>query len=348
MFRSLAILLLNLLLFTQLSFGQSDPGAVILQYHNVSSSTAADTRISPENFRTQMQFLRDNQFAVLPLEEVIKALKEGTDLPIKTAVITFDDGYRSVYDTAFPLLKSFNWPFTVFVTTGLVASKPGSLYANWDQLREMGESGGTLANHTVSHLYMIQTKEGESEAMWLQRLENEITEAGRIITEQTGQDHKLLAYPYGEYNAAIKTLITRLGYTAFGQHSGPINSHSDFAALPRFPLSGAYGSMNNFATKMNSKAFNLKLVRPDSPVTTSETPEALLDFEGEYRFDALSCFFDDKPIKVTEVSKEERQYLINAKVQPGVRRYRYNCTAPGLDGRYFWHSVLWINPTVKG
>jgi peptidoglycan/xylan/chitin deacetylase (PgdA/CDA1 family) len=348
MSRSALVLLLNVLLFAQVSLGQDYSGAVILQYHNVSTSTAADTSISPEDFRTQMEFLRANDFAVMRLEEVVKALRAGVELPDKTAVITFDDGYRSVYDAAFPLLKSYGWPFTVFVTTGLVATKSGGLYASWDQLLEMGASGATLANHTISHLYMVEQLAGETEAAWLERLEDEITEAEKTLEEQTGQHHQLLAYPYGEYNAAIKNLVTRLGYTAFGQHSGPVSAHSDFAALPRFPFSGAYGSMNNFATKVNSRAFNLKLLRPDSPVTTSETPEAVLDFEDEYRFDALSCFYNDKPIQPTAVSEEEKQYLVTARVQPNVRRYRYNCTAPGPDGRYYWHSILWINPTVKG
>jgi len=335
MFKSAFVLLLNFLLFVQVTLGQSYSGAVILQYHNVSTSTAADTSISPDNFRTQMEFLRDNGFAVLPLEDVIKALREGVALPDKTAVITFDDGYRSVYDAAFPLLKSYGWPFTVFVTTSLVAAKPGGLYASWDQLREMGAIGATLANHTVTHLYLVQQFEGETENAWLQRLEEEVTGAEKTIMQQTGQDHKLLAYPYGEYNAAIKNLVARLGYTAFGQHSGPMSSH-------------AYGSMNNFATKVNSLAFNVRLLRPDSPVTTSETPEAVLDFEDEYRFDVLNCFYNDRPIQVTEVSNENKQFLVTAKVQSQVRRYRYNCTAPGPDGRYYWHSILWINPTVKG
>jgi poly-beta-1,6-N-acetyl-D-glucosamine N-deacetylase len=348
MFKSAFVLLLNILLFTRVVLAQSDNGAVILEYHNVSTSTSADTSISPANFRTQMEFLRDNDFAVLPLEDVVKALRAGTGLPAKTAVITFDDGYRSVYDAAFPLLKSFGWPFTVFVTTGQVASGSEGLYANWDQLREMAGAGATLANHTVTHPYMIEMREGETEAAWLQRLEDEITEAELTIEEQAGQSHKLLAYPYGEFNAAIKTLAVRLGYTAFGQHSGPVSAHADFAALPRFSLSGAYGSMNNFATKMNSRAFNVTLLKPDSPVTTAETPEAVLDFEGEYRFDALNCFYDDKPIQVTVVSKEEQQFLVSARVQNSGRRYRYNCTAPGPDGRYFWHSILWINPRVKG
>jgi peptidoglycan/xylan/chitin deacetylase (PgdA/CDA1 family) len=342
--RSIVILLLNFLVFATGALGQTYNGAVILEYHNVSTTTAADSSISPANFRAQMEFLRDNDFSVLPLEQVIKSLKDGTALPSKTAVITFDDGYRSVYESAFPLLKSFGWPFTIFVTTGQVSANQKSLYASWEQLREMGAAGATLANHTVTHLYMVQLLDGETEEAWLQRLEAEITGAESAIQEQTGQHHQLLAYPYGEYNAVIKTLVTRLGFTAFGQQSGPVSNHSDFAALSRFPFSGAYGSMNNFPTKMLSRAFNVRLLSPDSPVTTSAKPEALLDFEDNYRFDALSCFYNDRPIRVTEANKDEKQFLVSAEVQTTERRYRYNCTAPGPDGRYFWYSILWINP----
>lgn len=342
-FRRLIFSLLSFVLSAPLLLGQVHNGAVILEYHNVSTATAADSTISPDNFRKQMEYLRDNDFAVLPLQDVITSLRDGTELPSRTAVITFDDGYRSVYDSAFPLLKSFGWPFTVFVTTGQVSDNQNSLYASWKQLREMGAAGATLANHTLTHLYMVQQLEGETEAAWLQRLEAEITGAETAIEQQTGQHHKLLAYPYGEYNAEIKTLVARLGYTAFGQHSGPIGNHSDFAALPRFPLSGAYGSMNNFATKMLSRPFNVRVLSPDSPVTTSDTPEAVLAFEEDYRFDALSCFYNDRPIPVIEVNQSAKQFSVSTQVQGRERRFRYNCTAPGPDGRFFWHSILWIH-----
>lgn len=324
---------------------QGESQAVMLQYHHIDTSTPPVTSISPADFRIHMEYLRDHGFTVLPLEQVVDALRDGTVLPDRSAVITFDDGYLSVYEDAWPVLRELDFPFTVFISAGLVSSN-SSLYASWAQLREMGEHGATLANHSVSHPYLLQRRQGESEAQWLEGVEREIVEAERIILEETGQSHKLFAYPYGEYDPVIQELVRALGYTGIGQHSGPINAWSDFTALPRFPLSGIYASMNTFGIKMNSLAFKLRLASPDSPITGEVSPSAVLDFEGDYRFSALSCFNNNEPMRIQAVDEDEKLYRIETDERNTSRRFRYNCTLPGENGRYYWYSVPWINPAI--
>jgi peptidoglycan/xylan/chitin deacetylase (PgdA/CDA1 family) len=324
---------------------QSSAQAVILQYHHVSIDTPPVTSLSPEQFRIHMEYLRDKDFTVLPLETVVQALRNGSDLPDKTAVITFDDGYRNVHENAFPVLRDLGWPFTIFITSGLVTANPG-LYASWDQLREMGAAGATLANHTVTHPYFLERPTGEDEAAWLLRIEKEITDAEAEIERETGQSHKLLAYPYGEYDRAIQTLVQELGYIGIGQHSGPINASSDFTALPRFPFSGVYASMNTFPVKVQSLAFDLRMVRPDTPVTDSPTPDAVLDFNGDYRLDALTCYNNDQTMQISVENAGQQIYRVLPAQGNSARRFRYNCTAPGRDGRYYWYSIPWVNPAL--
>jgi peptidoglycan/xylan/chitin deacetylase (PgdA/CDA1 family) len=319
--------------------------AVILQYHHISTATPPVTSISPADFRVHMEYLRDNGFTVLALETVVQALRNDQPLPDRTAVLTFDDGYASVHEAAFPLLRELGWPFTIFVTAGLITSNP-NLYASWEQLREMAAAGATLANHTVSHPYFLNREPGEDDARWLQRIEREITEAEDLIASETGQSHRLLAYPYGEYDPAIQALVTRLGYVGIAQHSGPINGSSDFTALPRFPFSGIYASMNSYPVKVNSLAFDLTVSYPDSPVTAAAAPEAVLDFNGDYRLDALACFNNDEPMQVVVHNAATQQYRIKPQRGNSTRRFRYNCTAPGSEGRYYWYSVPWVNPAI--
>ena len=329
-------------LLPSLCMAQSDAQAVILQYHHVSTATPPVTSISPADLRVHLQYLEDEDFTVLRLEDVINALQSGRPLPERTAVLTFDDGYLSVYEEAFPLLQEFDYPFTVFVTAGLVTSN-GKLYASWEQLREMGAHGATLANHTVTHPYLVNRAEGQSEDEWLAWVRSEIEDAEARILAETGQSHKLLAYPFGEYDTMIQTLLKELGYVGIGQQSGPINASSDFTALPRFPFSGIYASMNTFPTKVQSLAFNVAIVAPESLVTDAASPPAELQFTGSYRFDALNCFNNNQPMKV-EPLEQSGHFRVSTQVVNEARRFRYNCTAPGPDGRFYWFAVPFLNP----
>ncbi len=326
------------------SFAQNQ--AVIMQYHHVSTDTPPVTSISPERFIQHMDYLAANNFTVMALEEVITALQEGNTLPDKTVVITFDDGYTSVFEEAYPLLKAYDWPYTIFVTSGLVGSND-RLYATWDQLREMAEHGATLANHTVTHPYLLQRNPGESDDEWLEAVRKEILDAESRILEETGQNHRLLAYPYGEYNLALQALVRELGFIGIAQHSGPINSSSDFTALPRFPLSGIYSSMNTYPEKMMSLAFALDQVTPLSPVTDEKSPTATLDFADDQQgLSQINCFNNNEIITAKLQNSEAKVYEISTHLLNESRRFRYNCTAAGGQGRYYWYSIPWVNPVI--
>lgn len=335
------------LFFAPLAVAQDDApaSAVILQYHHVSTSTPRITSVNIDEFRAHMDYLRDNGFTILPLEDIVAALRNGDPLPDRSAAITFDDGYRNNYDAAFPLLREFGWPFTLFISSGLVGSND-ALYLNWNQIRDMAANGATIANHGIGHLYLLAREDGEDDAAWLQRIEREIVTAEERIEQETGQSHKLFAYPYGEYDRTIQDLVAHLGYTGIGQHSGPVNASSDFTALPRFPFSGIYAAMNTFAVKVQSLAFDVKLLEPETPVTDQQMPEALLDFDGNYHFDALNCFNNDVRMEITAVDAAEQQYRIRPVEPSTARRFRYNCTAPARDGRFYWYSVPWVNPAL--
>ncbi|MEY4643039.1 MAG: hypothetical protein RLZZ227_3033 [Pseudomonadota bacterium] len=325
--------------------GTFPASAVILQYHHVSTTTPRVTSVNADEFRQHLEYLRDEGFTVLRLEDIVRTLREGGVLPDRAAAITFDDGYLNNYTTAYPILREFGWPFTLFISAGLAGTND-ALYMNWDQLREMAAHGATIANHGVEHSYLLERNTGEDAAAWLRRVEQEILAAEAEIEQQTGTSHRLFAYPFGEYDRVIQTLVARLGFVGIGQQSGPVNASSDFTALPRFPFSGSYAAMNTFATKVQSLAFDVKLLSPDSPVTNMQLPEAVLDFDGDYRFDALNCFNDNHPMQVEAEDMAEQRYRIRPLAANTTRRFRYNCTAPAREGRFYWYSIPWVNPAL--
>ena len=318
---------------------------VILLYHHVDSDTPPSTSISPDNFRAHLDYLRDNDFTVVGLPEMIEALQSQAPLPEKAVAISFDDGYISIYETAFPMLREYDYPFTLFVSTGPIdANQPN--YMSWDQIREMSDAGVTIANHMVEHPYMLDRVDDESDSQWLERMRAELLAAEETISTETGQEHRLLAYPYGEFNQELKAMLSDEGFIGLAQNSGAVGYHSDFLALPRYPLASIYANLETAATKFATKAFNVQQLEPDSPVTNSARPSTTLQFsEGDYNLAQIGCFANSEPLAMNWLDRDEGILELRPERDFSGRRWRYICTAPDLNSnRYYWYSVQWINP----
>jgi len=321
--------------------------AVVLQYHHVDVGTPPITSISPTNFAAHLQYLDDNSFNILPLNEIDEALKNGKELPGKVIAITFDDAYVSIYTEAYPLLRLKNLPFTIFVATDLVGSS--RRYLNWQQLAEMSEHGALVANHTQSHLHLLRLLDGESHEEWRLRISHEITGAQLEIEKHLGELPKLFAYPYGEYSLNILALVADLGYTGFGQQSGAMGADSNFLALPRFPIAGIYADLKSFRTKTNTLAMPIHPINIESLLEPGNfRPELKLDFtEGNWRTAELTCYGPGGKMNIEAINAKTFQALPIADVPVG--RTRYNCTMPSNQPeRYFWYSQPWIRKKDDG
>lgn len=328
---------------------QSAEHGVILQYHHVATDTPPSTSISPADFRAHLDYLRDHGFHVMALDEMLDALRNHQSVPDKSVAITFDDGYSSIYDTAFPLLQEYRFPFTLFVSTGPIDDEqPG--FMDWNQIRDMADSGAIIANHMVEHPYMLTRLPEETEERWLERLRAELLSAEQSIAANTGQSHRYLAYPYGEFNPAIKAMLAEEGFVGLAQNSGAVGVDSDFLALPRFPLAGIYADLETARIKLDSLAFSVEQQDPQDPVTRSTSPSVRLKFApGAYSFDQIGCFANSRPLPMVWLDKAEGLLELQADQQFEGRRWRYLCTAPlAGTGRYFWYSVQWINPDRGG
>ncbi|MCP3675555.1 MAG: polysaccharide deacetylase family protein, partial [Gammaproteobacteria bacterium] len=234
---------------------------MILQYHHISSSTPVATSLSPEIFKLHLDTLEEGGFTVMALPELISRIRANEPVKDKTVAITFDDGYKSVYDTAYPMLKQRGWPFTVFVVPQAIEEKQTHVMS-WQQLQELSEDGVTIANHSYSHQHLLRKKEGETVKAWQQRVLDDIQKAEQIIQQHTGKKLKLFAWPYGEYSTALSESLENRGFIAVAQYSGAINKDSDFLALPRFTFNKAYGDIEDFILKAGSLPFVVKRVIP--------------------------------------------------------------------------------------
>ena len=236
--------------------------AVILQYHHVSDSTPKSTSITPKQFEVHLQYLKDQQFNVVPLSQVINDIKSQQPLKDKTVTITFDDAYIDVLTQAKPILDKFNYPYTIFVNPGIINRNEGrknSHYLSWAQLKSMADEGVIIANHGFEHDSMTRITEGLTQEQWLIKQTELLLTAENIIHEKTGQSWRYFAYPYGEYDPTIQNWAKTNNFVAFSQQSGAVGPHTDLTSVPRFPASMPYDKISSLRDKLNSLPFNIQL-----------------------------------------------------------------------------------------
>ena len=340
----------NVLLALLALTGFSAHAAVILQYHHVSDSTPAITSVTPAQFKEQMQYLADNNFNVVPLSTVVESIKAKKTLPQKTIAITFDDGYRSIANTAHPILKQYNFPYTLFVSVQPIQKAYGEMMS-WQQLVTLSNEGAEIANHSWNHEHLIRKEGNETEVQWLARIEDNILRTEAEIAKATGQNLKMLAYPYGEYNQQIEAMLAKHGFVAFGQQSGAAGPYSPLTALPRFPVAGVYADLNSLKVKLHS--LNMPVI-----AQTNSNPQLA---QGEWRPEIkvtldmsdinasqLMCFIQGQGAKKPNWLSDN-QFSIQAELDLPAGRSRYNCTAPSkTKGSYYWFSQPWVRPKANG
>ncbi len=339
-----ALLLSWLAVMPPIAFA-AEGGAAVLMYHRFGEDRYPSTNVRIGQFEEQLQLFENEGFSVWSLGRVLAAVFDnGEPLPPKVVAITIDDAYASIYDNAFPLLKKRGWPFHVFVSTDPVDRRMGD-FLTWDQMREMQKFGATFSNHTTTHDHLLERRNDETEAQWLARVRADIQAAEARLGAELGVTPKLFAYPYGEYDRRLMTLLAEMGYHAFGQHSGALGKYSHPQALPRFPVNETYGQMPGFGDKVRSLPFTLAKIPDFDPLTTNPKPVLHLDLDEEHaRLDRLSCFVSGQgKVEVTWTDRAAGQFEVVAPQPLAPGRNRYNCTAPSdQSGRYFWFSQPWI------
>ncbi len=325
---------------------------VVLQYHHISEETPGITSVMPELFQQHLDYLLRHDHAVLPLEDVITALKVGEPLPERCVALTIDDAYVTAYTEAFPRVVRYEYPLTVFVSTDAVdAGLSGFL--GWEQMREMQQHGISFQNHSRSHDHLIRLAEGESDEDWEQRVAADIQFAQNRIEEELGARPTLFAYPYGEYNTALKRMVASMGMIAFGQHSGPLWRQADFAALPRFPMASIFAVMRSFPSKVNSLPLPITGAFPEEPVVPLDEwhPSLTLVFKPEVQnAQQLTCYLNGSPeVSYQWLDQPAGGVIVTPKGRLNVGRNRINCTLPTAEPRrYGWYSHNWIRRHADG
>ena len=192
---------------------------MVLCYHRFEDNPHDALAIAPAEFRAQMKQLKDAGIEVISMKDLMAWRREEKSIPPKSAVITIDDGYVSGYNVAWPILKEFGYPFTMFIYTNYVGV--GGKSITWAMLEEMRDAGVDIESHTVSHRDLRHGPKGQDYAAWLH---NEIYTSKDILEQKLGIKIVAFAFPYGTHNEVVRKMAMDAGYqalfTVYGQHMG--------------------------------------------------------------------------------------------------------------------------------
>jgi poly-beta-1,6-N-acetyl-D-glucosamine N-deacetylase len=318
--------------------------ATVLQYHHVSENTPRETSVTPTEFREHMQMLADSGRKIVSLQKLIALLRANKPIPDDWTAITFDDGFRNIIEQADPILKKHRFPYTIFVNPGTVALGLPSML-DWEQLRLLKAQGVFIANHSMSHQYLVRVPYRDQKDTAI----NDILAAQKRLEQERLFTDRVFAYPYGEFDKALMAQLEQHQFISFGQHSGAISQNSHRQRLPRYPASGRYANAEALLQKLWTSAFSLNYESVPDMLSMAELPVLTLVFKDiQFNKQQFRCFSGAEIMeKIEWVS--DNQVTIQAKQPWSSDRHRYNCTAPisnQKQTRYYWFSQPWLS-TIK-
>jgi peptidoglycan/xylan/chitin deacetylase (PgdA/CDA1 family) len=254
----------------------------ILMYHSISNDAASGgtayyrTKTSPRRFTEQMRFLKDNGYRALTLRDGVNLLNDwqrhegGADSTLPTGpsvkgqtsdinhryvALTFDDGFRDFYTTAFPILQEFGFDATMFLPTNFVNNNGaprqflGLDCLTWLEVRELKRFGIELGSHSVTHPKLVDLS-------W-SKIESELSDSKSEIEQHLGSAVDSFAYPYAfpqsnvSFTRRLSEVLQQLGYhCCVTTEIGSARSRHNPFRLPRLPLNDA-DDLALFAAKLD-------------------------------------------------------------------------------------------------
>jgi len=241
---------------------------MVLSYHDIKDEVERDakagqTAVSTAHLQQQFEWLQQNGYHPVSVQNLIDARDKKRHLPRKAVLITFDDGYASFYKRAFPLLQRFHYPAMVAIVGSWMecgagrerveGAPPTEELLTWEQLKDMRKSGLVeIASHShdlhrgltanpqgnplpagVSRIYDPAGKTYESDEHYLQRVREDMQRSSNDIFQHTGFRSRVVVWPYGEFNQPLIQAAADAGMgITLGLRDG-LNTLADLPALKR-------------------------------------------------------------------------------------------------------------------
>ncbi|HEX7386107.1 MAG TPA: poly-beta-1,6-N-acetyl-D-glucosamine N-deacetylase PgaB [Castellaniella sp.] len=248
-------------------------GLITLAYHDIEDDDPDQefVAVRTDLFIAQMQWLHDNGYQPVSVDQILEAHHGGKALPPKAVLLSFDDGFRSFYTRVFPILKSMQWP-AVWAPVGKwvgapkdqpvmfgTRAVPREQFATWSEVQQVARSGlveiashtdnlhqGVLANPQGSQQpaastrqYDPQTHTYESDAAFRRRIRADVESITQTLQAVTGKSPRVWVWPYGAANGVALDIIRAHGYQMALTLSDGMGTADHLMSLPRMLVTGS-------------------------------------------------------------------------------------------------------------
>jgi len=238
--------------------GMTHNGIKVLMYHKIAADEKLCrshwTYVSEEQFRKHLTLLDHWGFTPITFEDYLLYRKGEINLPKKSVILTFDDGYEGIYKIAFPMLKEFGWNAVLFVLGDRIVKSdfwdkhsglPEANLLSGEQIIEMHEAGFEVGSHSMQHANLINIPQKIARY--------EILQSKEMLQALLKSQVKSFCYPYGLTNNTIKNIVHESGYElACGVYTGPPKFWEDKYDIRRITIKNS----------TNSFSFGLKMLAP--------------------------------------------------------------------------------------
>lgn len=241
----------------------------VLGYHNFSETKpVSEMLMRTSEFRAQMEYIRQNGLTVISMQEFLEWRFGARELPAECVLITLDDGWRSVYTDAYPILREYGYPFTLFLYTQYLSGRGDSMSPN--MIREMQANGATIGSHSTNHYYPKTWKieQAKGDEAYTAFLDKELGQSQQRLSALFGKVNTY-CYPGGYITQPMVDRLPSYGYVAaFTVIPAKVTSTEDPWRIHRYMIFGTDPSI--FVSAMD-----FRVAQEGKVVSTGTTPGTL-------------------------------------------------------------------------
>ena len=233
-----ALLALSLSAMTPIAIAGPAPAsatsATILVYHRFGPVVADSMTVTTAVFASQLKYLHDNGYSIVPLHDVVNFAAGHGELPPRAVAITADDGHRTVFSDMKPLIERYRIPVTLFIYPSAISN--ASYAMTWEQLAELKATGlFAVESHTYWHPNFRLDKRRLSAEDYRKFVDSQLSKSRQLLEGRLGGHVTMLSWPFGIYDDELIAAAAKSGYVAaFTIERHKVSRGGNLMALPRF------------------------------------------------------------------------------------------------------------------